>query len=84
MSILHRGKLLRTETGLVVALLERASKNGWNCMVVKGIEHYPVGGYDVFVFDEDLKQADEISLDVEIKPCSMRSSPNCDNPGGKH
>ena len=66
MNILRRGTVLRLDRGevyLVVVLLERASQNGWNCMVVGGTsETYTPGGWDIFVFDQDLQSAEEVRL----------------------
>jgi hypothetical protein len=63
MNTLHRGKVFRLRQGVVVALLERASQNGWDCMVIGGTNKtYPPGGYDIFVFDNDLKEAEEVEI----------------------
>ena len=58
--LLSRGTPLRLRSGITVVILERASKNGWNCVVVFGNTVYPRGGYDIFVFDEDLREASEV------------------------
>jgi hypothetical protein len=56
MRMLVRGLLLRLASDMVVVVLERVSRHGWNCLCIKG--PLPYAGQDIFVFDEDLKKAD--------------------------
>ncbi len=49
-----KGKILRLNENLVVVPCEERS-SGWMCVIVKSaITAYPVGGYNIFVIQEDL------------------------------
>lgn len=56
MNILTRGTVIDIGEQKVVVLLERASKNGWNCLCISAhsgsVYYYRE---DIFVFDEDLR-----------------------------
>lgn len=60
-----KGRLLKLpRTGFVVAPYKQ-SDGGWLCVVVSGDATYPRGGYDIFVFDDDLTAATEVGFTVE-------------------
>lgn len=56
-----KGKILKLKTGLIVVPYEY-EKLGCNCVVVKGNENYPVGDYNIFVFDDQLEEAEQIKI----------------------
>lgn len=64
MNILHGGKVFKINGRLIVCLVERSSKNGWDCTCLKDCNPR---GYDysfqmIFVFDEDLKEAEPVEF----------------------
>lgn len=58
MVMLKRGVCIRTQSATVVVLLDQR-KIGWNCLCVFSLD----GAYkyqDIFVFDDDLKNGEEV------------------------
>ncbi len=56
-----KGHILRLKTNHIVVPFE-AKNDGWYCIVVKGEGAYPVGGYNIFVFHNQLLEAERILL----------------------
>lgn len=60
--ILTKGLLIRPEVkhidkrySDIIVCLSESNGNWWDCVVVKGNETYPVGGYNVSVHADDLR-----------------------------
>lgn len=59
MPMLKRGVCIRLQSATVVVLLRRASRNGWDCLCLHSLQDF-YKYQDVFVFDEDLKNGEEV------------------------
>jgi hypothetical protein len=53
--------LLRTE--MVVVPFQMHSNGGWNCVVVRGNQTYPRGGYELYIGPDEIETA--VILDPE-------------------
>jgi len=63
--ILHEGMVLEFSAGgpsIIAVLIERQSLHGWDCLVVGGVHPYYEAGKRVFVFDETLKEAQQLRI----------------------
>ncbi len=66
MNVLKRGTTIRhkhknSPTFCTLVLLDQRP-HGWNCVVIESTHpSYPVGGYDLFIFDEDLGNGELIT-----------------------
>jgi hypothetical protein len=57
-----KGKILKLTTGIVVAPHTQV-RGGWTCVILESkLPNYPVGGYDIHVFDDDLSLGVEMSV----------------------
>mgnify|MGYP001619006416 CR=1 FL=1 len=57
-----RGRLLRLKSGVTV-VPHTQCRHGWTCVIVDSkLANYPVGGYDIHVFADDLAIADEVTI----------------------
>ena len=52
-----KGLLLLVPRTKMVMVPHHIVKGGWNCVVVKGNDTYPVGGYDLYVSDIEIETA---------------------------
>lgn len=52
-------------TGLVVVPF-RSHTTGWDAVVVEGHGSYPVGGYDVYISNNEIETAIEVRLGAEV------------------
>lgn len=57
-----KGKLLRLRQGVTV-VPHSQTRLGWNCVIVDSkLPNYPVGGYDIHVYNDDLDLAIEVTV----------------------
>lgn len=57
-----KGKILQVPRTNVIVVPYEQRPGGFTCVVVRGNESYPVGGYDILVSDADLKRSIEVAL----------------------
>lgn len=59
-----KGRLLylpRTE--MIVCPFQRSSDGAWNCLIVRGNQTYPRGGYEVVIYKDEIETATIIDPD---------------------
>jgi hypothetical protein len=56
----------RTLSDIIVCVGKCTGGNWWNCIVVKGSETYPVGGYDLSIHADDIRNGIRCEA-VELK-----------------
>lgn len=69
--IITKGMLVRPKVNhvdrefasFIVCVKEQRPVGWWDCIVVKGSEHYPVGGYDLLISTENLENGQHYQLD---------------------
>lgn len=58
---MYKGKILKLKTGIIIVPFE-LKEYGYVCVVVKGNENYPVGGYNICVSDKQIEEGELINI----------------------
>lgn len=56
-----KGHILQLSTDIVVVPYQ-VDEHGWYCVVVKGLDRYSVGGYNIHVDHQQLMEAKRIEV----------------------